>query len=141
MAVVVEVPNGEALARAVIPGPTRSGVTQLLLSANERYLAMYRYSGLSEEGSAPSDTCLERGIDGRPTQDSASWTRQESNYPMAKCLVDWATLRIEELPPGCATSANSGSALVPSFRLRVRKPSIQRAWRCRGGTSLSARAR
>ena len=76
MAVVVEVPNGEALARAVIPGPTRSGVTQLLLSANERYLAMYRYSGLSEEGSAPSVTCLARGIDGRPTQDSASWTRK-----------------------------------------------------------------
>jgi len=49
IAVVVEAPKGEVLARTAIPYPTAGcGGYEILLSAKERYLAMFLYSGQSE---------------------------------------------------------------------------------------------
>src|SRR5215831_21219050 len=51
IAVVVEAPKGEVLARTAIPYPTAGcGGYEILLSAKERYLAMFLYSGQSEVG-------------------------------------------------------------------------------------------
>ena len=137
IAVVVEAPKGEVLARTAIPYPTAGcGGYEILLSAKERYLAMFLYSGQSEvgyelfyfrpylqhifsfgyvfgEGTGPVFSSDERWL-------ALAWATNPElclldegveHLPTGERLVDWVTLRIRELPDGSVTSC--------SFRVRV----------------------
>jgi hypothetical protein len=142
MAVIVDAPNGE-MARVAIPYPAAGyGGHELVLSAEERYLALFLYSGQSEvgyelfyfqpllrhvcsfpyvsgEGFGPAfspDECrlglawatnpmlclLDEGVEGE-------------HFTTAEWVVDWAKLRIQELPDGPATSCNVRLRLGPGF--------------------------
>jgi hypothetical protein len=144
--ILVDAPDGEALARVLIPCPRGGyGGHELLLSANERYLAMFLYSGQSEvgyelfyfrpvlrhicsfgyvfgEGLGPvfssgecrlglawatnPDLCLlDEGIEGE-------------HFTAAECIVDWAKLRIQELPDGPATSCDIRLRIGPGYPLK-----------------------
>jgi hypothetical protein len=134
IAVVVDAPNGEALARTAIPYPWHGyGGHELLLSAKERYLAMFLYSGQSEvgyelfcfrprlqhvcsfgyvfgEGFGPAFSSDERWIGlawaTNPTIDLDDEGLGGKDSTTAESVVDWAQLRIQELPDGPATTCN-----------------------------------
>jgi hypothetical protein len=120
--VVVEAPKGGVLARTAIPYPTAGcGGCEILLSAKERYLAMFLYSGQSEvgyelfyfrphlqhissfgyvfgEGTGPVFSSDERWL-------ALAWATNPElclldegveHLPTSERLLDWVTLRIQE---------------------------------------------
>ena len=133
IALVVEAPNGEALTRLAIPNEGYGG-HELLLSTKERYLAMFLYSGQSEvgyelfyfrpllqhicsfgyvygEGVGPAFSSDESRLGLAWATNPMLEEEDVERLPSGECLVDWATLRIQELPHGRTTSCN--------FRVRV----------------------
>jgi hypothetical protein len=141
IAVVVEAPKGEILARTAIPYPTAGcGGHEILLSAKERYLAMFLYSGQSEvgcelfyfrphlqhissfgyvfgEGTGPVFSSDERWL-------ALAWATNPElclldegveHLPTGERLVDWVTLRIQELPDGSAMSCSVRVCVGPEF--------------------------
>jgi hypothetical protein len=141
IAVILEAPNGEALARAALRYPSGGPGAELLLSPNERYLALYLYSGQSEEGYelfyfrpllehicsfglVPGEGYVAFSSDERWFGHARS-TNPElcllekgvEHLSNGECLVDWATLRVQELPPGRATSCNLRVHVGPGFPL------------------------
>jgi hypothetical protein len=141
IAVIVETPDGEAQARAAIPYPGRGCAGhELLLSAKERYLAMFLYSGQSEigyelfyfrprlqhissfgyefgEGLGPVFSSDERWLGLAWSTNPLFCLLEEGveHVPTGECLVDWATLRIQRLPAGLATSCNVRVRVDPRF--------------------------
>src|SRR5262245_39968893 len=141
--VLVDAPNGEALARVSIPCPRAGyGGHELLLSAKERYLAMFLYSGQSEvgyelfhfrprlqhicsfgyvlgEGLGPvfsSDECR-LGLAWATNPMLCLLDEGVEHLPTGERLVDWAKLRIQELPDGPAASCNVCVRVGPWFPL------------------------
>lgn len=143
IAVVVEAPNGEPLAREAIPHPTAGCAGhELLLSPTERYLAMFLYSGQSEvgyelfcfrprlehiysfgyvsgEGFGPVFSTDERCL-------ALAWTTNPllclfdagaEQLPTGEYLVEWVRLRIQTLPDGSATTCTVRLRLEPGFPL------------------------
>jgi hypothetical protein len=150
IAVVVDAPNGEALARTAIPYPVHGyGGHELLLSAQERYLAMFLYSGQSEvgyelfcfrprlrhicsfgyvfgEGLGPAFSSDERWIGlawaTNPTIDLDDEGLGGKDSTTAEGVVDWAKLRIQELPDGPATTCNIQVRVGSGFPLDLFYP-------------------
>jgi hypothetical protein len=140
IAVLVETVNGEALARAAIPCPVLGALHELVLSASERYLAMFLWSGQGElgyelfhfrphlqhicsfgyeigEGLGPvfsRDECW-LGLAWATNPDLCLLDEEVTHLPTGECLVDWATLRVQALPNGPATSCNIRLRLAPGF--------------------------
>jgi hypothetical protein len=128
MAIIVDAPNGETLARVAC---SAAGCAELLLSAKERYLAMFLYSGQSEvgyelfyfrpilqhicsfgyvlgEGLGPvfsSDECW-LGLAWAINPNLCLLDEGVEHLPNGECLVNWAMLRIQALPDGPATSCS-----------------------------------
>jgi len=138
--VLVETANGEELARAAIPYPVQGAMHELLLSASERYLAMFLCSGQSElgyelfhfrprlqhicsfgyvfgEGYGPVFSSNERwfGLAWSTNPELGLMDEEVEYLPNGECLVDWATLRVQELPPGRATRCNFRVRVGPEF--------------------------
>ena len=144
MAVIVDTPNGE-MARIAIRHPGAGcGGHELVLSAEERYLAVYLYSGQSElgyelfyfrpllrhicsfpyvfgEGFGPVFSSDEGRLGlawaTNPTLCLLDEGVEGEHFTTAECVVDWAKLRIQELPDGPATSCNVRLHLGPGFLL------------------------
>src|SRR5262245_11280697 len=143
--VLVDAPNGEALARVSIPCPRAGyGGHELLLSAKERYLAMFLYSGQSEVGYElfyfrpllrhicsfgyvfgeslgpvfSSDECrLGLAWATNPMLCLLDESIEGEHFTTAEYVVDWAKLRIQELPDGPATSCDIRVCIGPGFPL------------------------
>lgn len=146
IAVVVEAASGNGLARASIPYPMLGCAGhELLLSASERYLAMFLWSGQSEigyelfyfrpqlqhicsfgyelgEGSGPVFSSDERRLGlVWATNPLLSLVDEDfdnvEHLPTGECLADWARLRIQQLPDGPAMTCRVRVRVPPGFPL------------------------
>ena len=140
IAVVVAAPNGKALVRAAINFRSEDAGVELLLSPNERYLALYLFSGQSEEGYelfyfrphlahicsfglvfgegyGPLFSSDERwfGQAWSTNPELSLLDEGVEHLPDGGFLIDWATLRVQQLPPGRATSCNFRVRVGPGF--------------------------
>ena len=143
IAVVVTAPSGETVGHAAIPHPPAGCAGhELLLSANERYLAMFLHSGQSEVGyelfcfrPLLRHICSFGYVSGEgfgPVFSSdeywlgLAWATNPllclldegvEHLPTGEYLVDWVTLRIQKLSDGSATCCSVRVRLGPGFPL------------------------
>jgi len=143
LAVIVEAPNGDTVAHASIPYPSAGyGGHELQLSAQERYLAMFLYSGQSEVGYElfdfrPSLRHIRRlpyvfGMGLGPAFSSderllgLAWATNSSLYienhdldddglTTSECVVEWAQLHLQELPEGRTDTCAVQIRVPPGF--------------------------
>jgi hypothetical protein len=145
IAVVVKVSTGETLSRVAIPYPVEGcGGCELLLSAKERYLAMFVYSGQSQvgyelfyfrpclqhicsfgyvfgEGLGPVFSFDESrlGLAWSTNPNLSQVDEAVEHIPTGERLIQWTTLHARELPDGPVTSCNVRVRVGPEFPLEA----------------------